>query len=199
MDQDNERLLDPDSNPDLEWWSDTEQIGQATTSSSSDRATSPKEEKKASATYDAEPAKADSPSSDSPTTSGSSEGKADDASAPETGAASTAKEKKGESGDSEGDKKSAPSKAAQAATTAVIDRFEGNLAVLLVGEDEKVINVPRSALPKRVRAGHWLKIQQSADDPETLVSAEVDKSATQAARTRIADKLAKLRSGEYLK
>ncbi|MEO5951909.1 MAG: DUF3006 domain-containing protein, partial [Chloroflexia bacterium] len=85
----------------------------------------------------------------------------------------------------------------QHSQSAVIDRFEGKWAVLLVGEDEHVLNIPRSSLPKRVRAGHWLKIQQSEDDPENLISAEIDHEATAAARTRIADKLAKLRSGNY--
>jgi hypothetical protein len=87
--------------------------------------------------------------------------------------------------------------AARSTQQAVIDRFEGNLAILLVGEDEKVVNVPRSALPKRVREGQWLKVRLT-DDGDRLESAERDPKATAAARKRIADKLARIKSGEHL-
>ena len=88
--------------------------------------------------------------------------------------------------------------AASSMQQAVIDRFEGKLAVLLVGEDEKVVNVPRSALPKRVREGQWLKVRL-ADGGDGLESAERDPKATAAARKRIADKRALIKSGEHLK
>ena len=42
---------------------------------------------------------------------------------------------------------------------AVIDRFEGEYAILIVGEDEKRINVPRKVLPKQAREGLWLQVE----------------------------------------
>ena len=178
MDQDNERLLDPDSNPDLEWWSDLD-APSAPASRSAGKAPAP-----------TPPTTAPMPTPASPTNKA-------------TTAASTTESGKSTKGKPKS-KTRKPKSAGAAAPTqppvaAVIDRFEGKWAVLLVGEDEKVLNVPRSSLPKRVRAGHWLKIQQSEEDPENLISAEIDKGATDAARARIADKLAQLRSGDYLK
>lgn len=165
MDQNNERLLDIDSNPDLEWWSEL------------DVDVSPE-------AYGGEKSEirrgSEAKSSDK-----SSEVGAD------TSDASPGDEK---SEDKDGKFENRSPKSEQ---SAVIDRFEGKLAVLLVGEDEKVVNVPRSSLPKRVRAGHWLKVQLSEDEPDKLVSAEPDPAATEAARARISEKLAKLRSGSH--
>lgn len=41
-------------------------------------------------------------------------------------------------------------------TSAVIDRFEGSFAVLLVGEDEIPVNWPSQFLPVGVREGDYL-------------------------------------------
>jgi hypothetical protein len=79
---------------------------------------------------------------------------------------------------------------------AVIDRFEGDIAVLLVGEAQRVVDVPREQLPSEVRAGQWLRVQLRG---ERLLHAELDADATDAARRRIQDKLARLRRGEHLK
>ena len=73
---------------------------------------------------------------------------------------------------------------------AVIDRFEGSLAVLLV--DEKPINVSRSVLPEGVKEGDWLDV---VFEGEHMLSAKVDADETERMKTRIAEKLARLRNG----
>lgn len=78
---------------------------------------------------------------------------------------------------------------------AVIDRFEGQSAVLLVGKNERRVNVPRKDLPPAAREGHWLRVQFEGNQ---LVSAEMDEEETARARSRIADKLDQLRKGEHL-
>jgi hypothetical protein len=78
---------------------------------------------------------------------------------------------------------------------AVIDRFEGAYAVLLVGEEQHVVDVPREQLPKGAKAGQWLRVHVDGD---RLLSAELNQEATEAARQRIQEKLARLRRGEHL-
>ena len=77
-------------------------------------------------------------------------------------------------------------------TRAVIDRFEGALAVLLVGEEERELNAPREQLPAAAREGDWLRIELLADD--TLGRAELDRDETAAARRRVREKLKRLRA-----
>nr|MBO2500308.1 DUF3006 domain-containing protein [Acidimicrobiia bacterium] len=64
----------------------------------------------------------------------------------------------------------------------VVDRFEGDLAVLLVGEDETELVVPRSELPAGAAEGTWLRL-----------GLEVDQRATAEAEERIGDKMSRLR------
>ena len=78
---------------------------------------------------------------------------------------------------------------------AVIDRFEEGQAVLLVGEQERKLVVPRKSLPKGAKEGQWLKVEL---DGERLVSAAIDQEETARARQRIAEKLERLRRGEHL-
>lgn len=78
---------------------------------------------------------------------------------------------------------------------AVIDRFEDGWAVLLVGEEERRLSVPRKQLPRGVREGHWLQVELEGD---TLLSATIDQEGTAQARKRIAEKLARLRRGDHL-
>jgi len=80
--------------------------------------------------------------------------------------------------------------------TAVIDRFEGDQAVLLVGESERQVVVARSALPQGSREGHWLRVEFAGDK---LVSAKIDEAGTAKAKERIARKLERLRRGEHRK
>jgi hypothetical protein len=71
---------------------------------------------------------------------------------------------------------------------AVIDRFEGGLAVLLI--DEKPINVLQSALPNGAKEGEWLDVEI---DKGRLVSAKIDTEETERMKARIAEKLARIR------
>ena len=77
---------------------------------------------------------------------------------------------------------------------AVIDRFEGQFAVLLVGKNERRVNVPRQDLPRGAREGHWLRVRFEGSQ---VVSAEIDEEETARARDRIASKLEQLRKGEH--
>ena len=78
---------------------------------------------------------------------------------------------------------------------AVIDRFEGEWAVLLVGEEERRLNVPRKNLPRGAREGQWLQVELEGDQ---LLSASIDREATDQARQRVMEKLERLRRGEHL-
>jgi hypothetical protein len=79
---------------------------------------------------------------------------------------------------------------------AVIDRFEGNLAVLLVGDDQHQVDVAKAQLPSKAREGHHLQIELKGNQ---VIHARIDEEATQRARQRIEDKLNRLRRGEHLK
>jgi len=79
---------------------------------------------------------------------------------------------------------------------AVIDRFEGKFAVLIVGEDEQRVNVLKKLLPKQFREGGWLQVEIQNDE---VVSAVMDEEETANTKQRIADKLARLRRGDHLK
>ena len=72
------------------------------------------------------------------------------------------------------------------AIQAMIDRFEGDLAVLLVGEEGTAVNVPRSDLPGDVRQGDVLRLE-----------VVVDRESTEGARENIQEKIERLkRRGE---
>ena len=79
-------------------------------------------------------------------------------------------------------------------TKAVIDRFEGDKAVLLVGEEEDRLIVPRSLLPSGVKEGDWLQVEVEDD---RVLSAVIDEDETAQAKQRIAEKLARLRRGDH--
>lgn len=78
---------------------------------------------------------------------------------------------------------------------AVVDRFEGDKAVVLVGEEEEALVVDRGKLPPETREGDWLKADVQDD---VLLAAELDPEETANAQARIADKLERLRRGEQL-
>ena len=78
---------------------------------------------------------------------------------------------------------------------AVIDRFEGETAVLLIGTAQRPLDVPRSQLPSEAREGQWLRVELSDGQ---LVRVEIDLEATEAARARIQEKLERLRRGDHL-
>ncbi len=79
---------------------------------------------------------------------------------------------------------------------AVIDRFEGKFAILIVGDNEQRMNVPRKLLPKQSREGSWLQVELQNGE---FVRAVLDEEETAKAKQRIAEKLAKLRRGDHLK
>ncbi len=51
--------------------------------------------------------------------------------------------------------------------TATIDRFEGEIAVLLVEPEQTPVNVPRSDLPEDVSQGDVVRLEGSIDREET--------------------------------
>ena len=65
---------------------------------------------------------------------------------------------------------------------AVIDRFEGNYAVVFFGDKEIKVDIPRELLPPGVKEGDILN-----------VSFEADKGATQVQREKIEGLLQKLK------
>lgn len=54
---------------------------------------------------------------------------------------------------------------------AVIDRFEGEYAVVLIGDEEIKLDVPINLLPEGCREGGWLKMRFELD-PEGTRSQE---------------------------
>jgi hypothetical protein len=78
---------------------------------------------------------------------------------------------------------------------AVIDRFEGNKAVLSVGDENRQMVVLRKSLPKGIREGVWLQVEIAGDQ---IVSAIIDEEETARMKERIAEKLERLRRGDQL-
>jgi len=78
---------------------------------------------------------------------------------------------------------------------AVIDRFEGDLAVLWMNDGQEQMVVPRKSLPRGAKEGHWLQVEVANGK---LISAVIDKEETARVRKRIAEKLARLRRGNHL-
>ena len=73
---------------------------------------------------------------------------------------------------------------------AVIDRFEGKRAILLLGDPESELVVQRTDLPDGASEGVWLRVQRSQGK---LVSAVIDTEETERMRRSVADKMARLR------
>lgn len=72
-----------------------------------------------------------------------------------------------------------------------IDRFEGELAVLLLRKDESVkVDVPRSQLPEEVKEGDILKVKFAKDGQVT--DAIILKEETEAARKKAEELLRKI-------
>ncbi len=66
---------------------------------------------------------------------------------------------------------------------AVIDRFEGDFAVVLFGDEEKKVDIPKQLLPGEAREGSWLK-----------VTFELDLEGTKRQEEKITGLLEKLKS-----
>jgi hypothetical protein len=75
---------------------------------------------------------------------------------------------------------------------AVIDRFEGTLAVLLVGDKSRRVNVPKQLIPKQAKEGAWLKVEFDGNEIKHI---DIDPEETEKAKKRIAEKLERLRRG----
>jgi hypothetical protein len=80
-------------------------------------------------------------------------------------------------------------------TKAVVDRFEGELAVLLLNDGQEQLVVPRKSLPHGTKEGHWLQV---VIEDGMVLSAIIDEEETAGAKQRIAEKLDRLRRGEHL-
>ena len=78
---------------------------------------------------------------------------------------------------------------------AVIDRFEGKFAVLILGEDEQHMNVLKKLLPRQSKEGSWLQVEIQNGE---VISAVLDDAETANARQRIAEKLERLRRGDHI-
>lgn len=50
---------------------------------------------------------------------------------------------------------------------AYLDRFEGDLAVLLLGDEERKVNFPKAYLPASAGEGDYLKIDIMRDEEAT--------------------------------
>ena len=81
-------------------------------------------------------------------------------------------------------------------TKAVIDRFEGQFAVLIIGDDEQKMDVPRQLMPDGAKEGDWLQVEV---ENGAIIKAELNNDETAKAKERIAAKLKLLRSGAHLK
>jgi hypothetical protein len=77
---------------------------------------------------------------------------------------------------------------------AVIDRFEGKQAVILV--DEKPMSYPKTLLPDKAKEGDWLEVEIEGG---LLISAKIDAEESARAAKRIAEKMERLRRGDHLK
>jgi hypothetical protein len=79
---------------------------------------------------------------------------------------------------------------------AVIDRFEGDLAVLILEGSQERLNVARELLPKKSREGSWLQVEMEDGEVRKAV---IDEEQTARAKKRIEEKLERLRRGEHRK
>jgi hypothetical protein len=74
--------------------------------------------------------------------------------------------------------------------SAVVDRIVDDVAVLLVGEDESEVTVPRTSLPKDVDEGSWLLIRRSGVG---LTVVGMDPAGEERQRERMARRMERLR------
>ena len=77
----------------------------------------------------------------------------------------------------------------------VIDRFEGDYAVLFIAGSDGPLPVVRDVLPEGLNEGDYLNVE--FEDGQ-VIKAERDEQATEAARLRIQAKRDRLRRGDYL-
>ncbi|RPI33352.1 MAG: DUF3006 domain-containing protein [Chloroflexota bacterium] len=78
---------------------------------------------------------------------------------------------------------------------AVIDRFEEEFAVILLGEGGIKLLIPKALLPPGAKEGHWLQIEM---DEGAVKNISIDEQETAEVKMRIKDKLRRLRGGASL-
>ena len=76
---------------------------------------------------------------------------------------------------------------------AVIDRFEGDIAVLILPDGDMRLNLPRQVLPSKAKEGSWLTLDIIGGVPRNI---KLDEQETESVRERIAAKLTRLRKGD---
>ena len=76
---------------------------------------------------------------------------------------------------------------------AVIDHFEGDLAVLILLDEYQRLNIPIMQLPFKAKEGSWLTLDLVGGQPCNI---KLYKQETESIRERIAAKLANLRKGD---
>ena len=79
---------------------------------------------------------------------------------------------------------------------AAIDRFEENMAVLILEPDARRLDVPRELLPDGAREGHHVLVEFDGEHATKIV---LDEDETSLARERIKAKLERLRRGKHRK
>jgi hypothetical protein len=80
--------------------------------------------------------------------------------------------------------------------SAVIDRIEGEWAVVFLQDEQQSVNVRLADLPAGVKEGDYLQIEMRDGE---VIRAEIDLDARAAAEERIQAKLDRLRRGDHLK
>jgi hypothetical protein len=75
---------------------------------------------------------------------------------------------------------------------AVIDHFEGALAVIILTDGNKRLHVPREILPGKAREGSLLTLDIIGGEPRNI---KFDPQQTETSRERVAAKLTELRKG----
>ena len=71
----------------------------------------------------------------------------------------------------------------------VLEKITNTKALLLVGKEEKELIIPKNKLPKGVQIGDWLKLKLV----EKIVEITIDKKETEIVKSRISNKMEKLR------
>lgn len=74
---------------------------------------------------------------------------------------------------------------------AYIDRFEGNLAVIIIEESKQQFTKPIEQLPEGATPGIWLRVTLKSED---MIEIEIDQDKTNLAKNSVNHLMAQLRS-----
>ena len=75
---------------------------------------------------------------------------------------------------------------------AIVDKIEGNLVTLLVGEEEQAKVLQLAELPFGIKEGDWITVM--LDETGRFITIQIDEQETLLAKNRIQDKMDILRS-----